>query len=77
MDLNLTKAELELTTLVLAHRNRLDSLEELIKQVWHDDVIVTARAIDTNIARLRKKLGRYGNNIVTRMGFGYGFKETE
>jgi hypothetical protein len=26
---------------------------------------------------LRKKLGYYGNNIVTRQGFGYGFKETD
>ena len=33
------------------------------------------RTIDTNITRLRKKLGEYGNNIVTRQGFGYGFKE--
>ena len=39
-------------------------------------MVVTNRAIDTNIARLRKKIGEYGNNIVTRLGFGYGFKET-
>ena len=77
VDLNLTKTELELMTFFLTHRNRIYSREEIIKQIWPDDVIVTTRAIDTNIARLRKKLGRYGNNIVTRMGFGYGFKETE
>lgn len=77
VDLNLTKTELELITFFLQHRNRIYSREEIIKKIWPDDVIVTTRAIDTNIARLRKKLGRYGNNIVTRMGFGYGFKETE
>lgn len=76
-DLNLTKTELELITFFLQHRNRIYSRDEIIKKIWPDDVIVTTRAIDTNIARLRKKLGRYGNNIVTRMGFGYGFKETE
>lgn len=76
-DLNLTKTELELITFFLQHRNRIYSRDEIIKNIWPDDVIVTTRAIDTNIARLRKKLGRYGNSIVTRMGFGYGFKETE
>lgn len=76
-DLNLTKTELDLITFFLQHRNRIYSRDEIIKKIWPDDVIVTTRAIDTNIARLRKKLGRYGNNIVTRMGFGYGFKETE
>lgn len=76
-DLNLTKTELELITFFLQHRNRIYSRDEIIKKIWPDDVIVTTRAIDTNIARLRKKLGRYGNSIVTRMGFGYGFKETD
>lgn len=76
-DLNLTKTELDLITFFLQHRNRIYSRDEIIKKIWPDDVIVTTRAIDTNIARLRKKLGRYGNNIVTRMGFGYGFKESE
>ena len=33
------------------------------------------RTIDVNINRLRKKLGEYESNIVTRQGYGYGFKE--
>lgn len=75
--LNLTKTELDLITFFLTHRNRIYSRDELIKHIWPDDVVVTSRAIDTNIARLRKKIGSYGNNIVTRLGFGYGFKETD
>lgn len=75
--LNLTKTELELLMFFLSNRNRIYSRDEIIKKIWPDDVIVTSRAIDTNIARLRKKIGPYGNNIVTRLGFGYGFKETE
>ena len=59
----------------LTHRNRIYSREEIISKVWGEDVVVTHRTIDTNITRLRKKLGEYGNNIVTRQGFGYGFKE--
>ncbi len=73
----LTKTELEILSFFLTHRNRIYSREEIIRHVWADDVVVTNRTIDTNITRLRKKIGEYGNNIVTRLGFGYGFKEKD
>ncbi|WP_301207555.1 response regulator transcription factor [uncultured Duncaniella sp.] len=73
---NLTKTELDILLFLLQHRNRIYSREEIIRHVWSSDVVVTNRTIDTNIARLRKKIGQYGNNIVTRLGFGYGFQET-
>ena len=73
---NLTKTEFEILIFFLTHRNRIYSREEIIHNVWSSDVVVTNRTIDTNITRLRKKIGQYGNNIVTRLGFGYGFKET-
>lgn len=75
-EINLTKTEFDILLFLLQHQNRIHSREEIIKQVWSSDVVVTNRTIDTNIARLRKKIGEYGNNIVTRLGFGYGFKET-
>ena len=75
-DVNLTKTEFDILLFLLNHRNRIYSREEIIRQVWNSEVVVTNRTIDTNIARLRKKIGSYGNNIVTRLGFGYGFKET-
>lgn len=72
----LTRTEFDILLFFLTHRNRIYSREEIIHQVWSGDVVVTNRTIDTNITRLRKKLGEYGANIVTRLGFGYGFKET-
>lgn len=75
-DIALTRTEFDILLFFLTHRNRIYSREELIHQIWDNDVVVTNRTIDTNIARLRKKIGPYGNNIVTRLGFGYGFKET-
>ena len=72
----LTKTEFEILLFFLTHRNRIYSREEIIHHVWPNDVVVTNRTIDTNITRLRKKLGEYGSNIITRLGFGYGFKET-
>ena len=60
----------------LTHRGNIYSREEIIDRVWGDSVVISNRTIDTNITRLRKKLGEYGNCIVTRQGFGYGFRES-
>lgn len=72
---SLTRTEFDLLLFFLTHRNRIYSREEIIREVWDSDVVVTNRTIDTNITRLRKKLGEYGQYIITRLGFGYGFKE--
>lgn len=74
---NLTKTEFSILLFFLTHPNRIYSREEIFDQVWSGDVVVSNRTIDTNITRLRRKIGAYGNNIVTRLGFGYGFKETD
>lgn len=73
----LTRTEYDLLNFFLSHRNRIYSRDEIIRNVWPDDVFVSQRAIDTNLTRLRKKLGSYGNHITTRQGFGYGFKESD
>lgn len=73
----LTRTEFDIMLFFLTHRNRIYSREEIIKNVWGDDVVVSGRTIDTNITRLRKKLGEYDKYIATRQGFGYGFKEKD
>ena len=73
--IKLTKTEYDLLLFFLTHRNKIYSREEIIKAVWGPDVVVSSRAIDTNITRLRIKIGEYKPNIVTRNGFGYGFQE--
>ena len=75
-EIQLTWKEYDLLLYFLTHRNRIYSRAEIIEKVWGDDVVVSDRTIDTNITRLRGKIGEYSNNIVTRQGFGYGFKET-
>lgn len=71
-EITLTKKEYELLVFLVLHPNFIHSREELINQVWNKEV--TNRTVDTNIMRLRHKLGKYGENIYTRIGFGYGFK---
>lgn len=72
-DAGLTRKEYELLRFFLTNRERIHSREDIMASVWNG-VEVSNRAIDTNITRLRQKLGSYGENIVTRLGFGYGFK---
>lgn len=69
----LTKKEFEMLVLLVSHPGRIYSREEILTIVWTDEVFVLERTIDVNITRLRKKLGDYGKNIVTRLGYGYCF----
>jgi two-component system phosphate regulon response regulator PhoB len=73
-DIKLTKKELEILTLFLKNTGKIFSREEILKRVWDSQVIVLDRTIDVNITRLRKKIGQYGKFIITRIGYGYGFK---
>ena len=65
----------ELLQFFLENRGVIFSRDELLKRVWSDDVYVIDRVIDVHINRLRRKLGPYGRQIVTRSGYGYGFIE--
>jgi len=70
-----TKTEYGLLKLLMENRGRVFSREELIQQVWPDDVIVLSRTVDVNITRIRKKVGSYAGKITTHAGFGYSFTE--
>ena len=70
----LTKKEFEILKLLLENKGNVFSREEILSRIWKDEVYVLDRTIDVNITRLRKKIGPYGKNIVTRLGFGYFFE---
>lgn len=72
-EVQLTKKEMEIMILFLRNSGRVLSREEILHNVWSDEVVVLDRTIDVNITRLRKKIGEYGKFIVTRQGYGYGF----
>lgn len=72
----LTKTEYELLLYLLQHRNNIYTREELLEKIWNESESVSIRTIDTNITRLRKKIGEYGSCITTRSGYGYGFQES-
>ena len=73
--INLTRKEFEIIVLLLKHQGQYIGRNEILDRIWSDDVIVTERNVDVNIARLRKKIGDYGKYIVGKSGYGYAFKQ--
>lgn len=69
----LTKKEFLILSLLMQHRNVHFSRQQIIDRVWDDDIYVNERSVDVHIARLRKKIGSYGDMIVNHSGFGYVF----
>lgn len=74
-EVKLTRKEFELLAYLISHRGKICSREQILSRVWSDEVVVLDRTIDVNITRLRSKIGAYGSYIVTRSGFGYGFRD--
>ena len=74
-EVKLARKEFELLAYLIQHRGKICSREQILNRVWSDEVVVLDRTIDVNITRLRSKIGAYGSYIVTRSGFGYGFRD--
>lgn len=70
-----TKLEFELLSFFLRHPGTVYSREDLLKYCWPQNVLVLDRTVDVSITRLRKKIGRYGKQIKTRVGYGYYFEK--
>ena len=74
--ISLTPTEYALLHQLLSNRGKVLSRQYLMDTVWAG-VVVTDRTVNVNITRMRKKLGTYAQNIVSRTGFGYVFEEIE
>lgn len=71
----ISRTEFLILAMLMRHRNQFFDRAEIQREAWEENDTVSDRAVDTNISRLRKKIGEYGKNIVNRHGFGYGFIE--
>jgi DNA-binding response OmpR family regulator len=69
--IDLSPREFDLLLLFVAYPSRVFSRRFLLKYVWGEDYEGLDRAVDTQVTRLRKKLGPYGDRIVTVWGVGY------
>ncbi|HVA93147.1 MAG TPA: response regulator transcription factor [Chloroflexota bacterium] len=69
--LDLTPKEWELLHVLAAHPGRAYSREYLLQCIWGVTYDGFDRTVDTHIVRLRRKLGAFGERVVTVWGVGY------
>lgn len=72
-EVRMPKKEFEILFTLVSNPGHVFSREELLKEIWPDEVVVLDRVVDVNITRIRRKIGDYGKNLVTRSGYGYTF----
>jgi two-component system phosphate regulon response regulator PhoB len=73
--IELTATEFKLLTLLAQRRGRVQSREQLLRDVWEYDSLIDTRTVDTHMRRLREKLGRAARYLDTVRGVGYRFLE--
>ena len=70
-NVQLTATEFRLLKLLMERKNRVQTRENLLINVWNYDTDIETRTVDTHVRRLREKLGPYAEMIETIRGVGY------
>jgi DNA-binding response OmpR family regulator len=73
--LELTPTEFRLLTLLAERAGRVQSRDQLLRDVWEYDAAIDTRTVDTHMRRLREKLGPAAKHLDTVRGVGYRFVE--
>ena len=74
-EIELTSLEFKLLVMLHERKNRVQSRESLLEEVWGLAADITTRTVDTHVKRLREKLGMAADYIETVRGAGYRFAE--
>ena len=69
----LTATEFKLLATLAQRRGRVQSRDQLLRDVWEYDAAIDTRTVDTHMRRLREKLGRAADYLDTVRGVGYRF----
>ncbi len=75
-EVELTALEFKLIVTLFDRKNRVQTREALLSDVWGIQAEITTRTVDTHVKRLREKLGPAGDYIETVRGVGYRFADT-
>jgi len=70
--LHLARKEFELLHMMASNPGRVFSRDELLENIWGDDVFVGDRTVDVHIRKIREKIG--DKHIGTVKGVGYKFE---
>lgn len=72
--INLTATEFKLLVLLMKRKQRVQTRDALLSEVWNYEKSISTRTVDSHIRRLRSKLGsRVADKIETIRGVGYRF----
>jgi DNA-binding response OmpR family regulator len=71
--IDLTATEFRLLTVLVKRRGRVQTREQLLRDVWEYDTLIDTRTVDTHMRRLREKLGVAARYLDTVRGVGYRF----
>jgi len=69
--ITLPKKEFELLAFLAAAPHKVFSRDELLQNIWGNDVFVLARTVDVHVRKVREKVGDH--HIQTIKGVGYKF----
>ena len=70
-EVELTALEFKLLETFVARLGRVQTREQLLRDVWEMNVDLQTRTVDTHVKRLREKLGGGRDLIETVRGLGY------
>ena len=73
---DLTATEFKLLTVLAQRRGRVQSRDQLLRDVWEYNNLIDTRTVDTHMRRLREKLGPAAKFLDTVRGVGYRFVES-
>jgi len=73
--IELTATEFRLLTILAQRAGRVQSRDQLLRDVWEYDSLIDTRTVDTHMRRLREKLGGASKHLDTVRGVGYRFME--
>lgn len=73
--IELTATEFRLLHVLAERAGRVQSRDQLLRDVWHYDSLIDTRTVDTHMRRLREKLGPAAKHLDTVRGVGYRFVE--
>lgn len=74
-EVELTVKEFGILAALMSRPGRVLTRQQLLDEIWGEDISVTHRTVDSHLKKIREKLGPVGQLILTVRGFGYRFAD--
>lgn len=71
------KKEFAILVYLISKPEKVFPREQILNDIWGNDVYVVERTVDVHVRKIREKLGKYANMIETIKGIGYRIKNVE